>query len=417
MTEPLFFNRQAGLSLTDIVTLTGAVVEEGQPDGLSVGAGVSVENPAAASTSDAVGASQPATRESLIREASTREVSTHEVLSQQQAPGILIRDIATLDRAGPSDIVFFDNLKYASQLPTTQAAACFVGKCGAPGLPNSVIRLRVKDPYRAFVLVARALYEAALYPGSWFASEGISPGAMVHPLARLEAGVIVDPGAVIGPHAEIGSGTIIGPNATIGPHVRVGRDCVIGAGVSLQHSLIGNRVVIHPGCRIGQDGFGYVPGAAGHMKVPQVGRVIIQDMVEIGANTTVDRGAVRDTMIGEGTKIDNLVQIGHNAMIGRHCIIVSQCAIAGSAVLEDGVVLGARAGVNNHATVGAGAQIAGTSVVNGDVPAGARYGGTPAKPVKQWFREVLAVEKLAAREGDGAGAKENAAAHETKDEG
>lgn len=417
MTEPLFFNRQAGLSLTDIVTLTGAVVEEGQPDGLSVGAGVSVENPAAASTSDAVGASQPATRESLIREASTREVSTHEVLSQQQAPGILIRDIATLDRAGPSDIVFFDNLKYASQLPTTQAAACFVGKRGAPGLPNSVIRLRAKDPYRAFVLVARALYETSLQPGSWFGGEGVSPGAVIHPLAKLEAGVIVDPGAVIGPHAEIGSGTIIGPNTTIGPHVRIGRDCAIGAGVSLQHSLIGNRVVIHPGCRIGQDGFGYVPGAAGHMKVPQVGRVIIQDMVEIGANTTVDRGAVRDTMIGEGTKIDNLVQIGHNAMIGRHCIIVSQCAIAGSAVLEDGVVLGARAGVNNHATVGAGAQIAGTSVVNGDVPAGARYGGTPAKPVKQWFREVLAVEKLAAREGDGAGAKENAAAHETKDEG
>lgn len=408
MTGPLFFNRRAGLSLTEIVTLTGAVVEDGQSiTGASVAAAAAAGVPAATSTSaPAAAVSAAPTREALTRESPIRETPIHD---------ILIGDIATLDRAGPSDIVFFDNLKYASQLPMTQAAACFIGKRGAPGLPASVIRLRAKDPYRAFVLVARALYEASLQPGSWFGGEGIAPGAMVHPLARLETGVIVDPGAVIGPHAEIGSGTVIGPNATIGPSVRIGRDCAIGAGVSLQHSLIGNRVVIHPGCRIGQDGFGYVPGAAGHMKVPQIGRVIIQDMVEIGANTTIDRGAVRDTMIGEGTKIDNLVQIGHNAMIGRHCIIVSQCAVAGSAVLEDGVVLGARAGVNNHAIVGAGAQIAGTSVVNGDVPAGARYGGTPAKPVKQWFREVLAVEKLAAREGEGAGAKHEAAARETKD--
>ena len=164
------------------------------------------------------------------------------------------------------------------------------------------------------------------------------------------------------------------------------------------HALIGDRVIIHPG----------VPHRPGrlrlrdgrrraHAKVPQIGRVIIQDDVEIGAGTTIDRGATRDTVIGEGTKIDNLVQIGHNVTIGRHCVLVAQTGISGSAMLEDFVVLGARVGVNNHVTIGEGAQIAATSNVHGDVPPGARWGGTPAKPAKQWFREMKTLERLAAR--------------------
>jgi UDP-3-O-[3-hydroxymyristoyl] glucosamine N-acyltransferase len=163
------------------------------------------------------------------------------------------------------------------------------------------------------------------------------------------------------------------------------------------HALIGDRVIVHPGCRLGQDGFGYAMGRDGHTKVPQVGRVIVQDNVEIGAGSTIDRGANRDTVIGEGTKIDNLVQIGHNVTIGRHCVLVAQAGISGSVTLEDFVVLGARVGVNNHVIIGEGAQIAATSIVHGDVPPGARWGGTPAKPAKQWFREMRTLERLAAR--------------------
>ena len=308
-----------------------------------------------------------------------------------------IANVASLDRAAPSDLTFLDNRNFAAAAAATRAGACLTTAALAKELPGHTVTLVVRQPYRAFVQVARALFPQALRPSSLYEAGEVAD-AHVHPTARLEDGVTVDPGAVIGPDAEIGTGTVIAANAVIGPGVRIGRDCAIGAGATLTDTLVGDRVIIHPGCKIGQDGFGFVMGATGHLKVPQIGRVIIQDDVEIGAGSTIDRGAIRDTVIGEGTKIDNLVQVGHNVSIGRHCVLVAQTGISGSSTLEDFVVLGARVGLNNNVTIGEGAHIAATSIVHGDVPPGARWGGMPAKPVKQWFREMMILGQLARRE-------------------
>jgi UDP-3-O-[3-hydroxymyristoyl] glucosamine N-acyltransferase len=340
MTEPTFFKRSAGLTVGDIAALTGAMPREGA---------------------------------SLERR---------------------ITDVAPVDRAGPSDLIFFDKVKFAAELATTQAHVCLTSERLSAHVPARIAALHCKEPYGAFVMVARALFPGSVRPSSLFEASGIAAGAHVHPSARLENGVTIDPGVVIGPRAEIGARTVIAAGAIIGPGVCIGRDCSIGAGAAIVHAMLGDRVIVHSGARIGSDGYGFVPGSKGLQKIPQVGRVIIQDDVEIGTNTTIDRGSIRDTVIGEGSKIDNLVQIGHNVTIGRHCILAGQVGISGSVTLEDYAVLGGKVGIADHVTIGEGASVTAGSGVMHDIGAGERWGGYPATTAREWMRGVALLRRL-----------------------
>ena len=302
----------------------------------------------------------------------------------------LVHDVAGLDGAGPLQLSFFVGAAAAEQFARTRAGFCFVTKDEKRTAPEGCIVLPCASVQHAFAAVAQLFYpESAL--ARWDQTEA------VHPTARLGAGVVLGPGVAVGPGVEIGANTRIGPNSAIARGVAIGRDCEIGSNVSISHAYLGDAVLILPGAQIGGPGFGFASSPKGHVKIPQLGRVILQDRVEIGSCTALDRGALGDTVVGEGSKIDNLVQIGHNTKIGRHTVIVGHVGISGSCELGDFVVVGGQVGIADHAHIGDGARLAGRTGVVGDLPGGQDYGGMPAKPIREWARELAAVSMLAKR--------------------
>lgn len=312
----------------------------------------------------------------------------------------IVRSVSPVGRAKAGDLCYILSRKMRAELDTSEATAILCDRALVSLVPAHIAVLVSARPHTAFAMAGELLHPSAMRPEAMTSTSGIAPGAYVDPAARLEPDVTVEPMAVIGKDAEIGEGSHIAAGAVIGAGVRIGRNCTIAAGATVQYALIGNNVIIHPGARIGQDGFGYAPGPRpGMIKIVQIGRVIIQDNVEIGANTTIDRGTMDDTVIGEGTKIDNLVQIGHNVRIGRHCGIVSKVGIAGSTKIGDGVMIGGASAINGHINIGDGVQIAAFSGVVGSIPPGEKYGGIPARPMRDFLRDVAEIAmRASARE-------------------
>ncbi len=303
-------------------------------------------------------------------------------------------DIAPLESATAETVSFLDNPKYVSAFSNSKAGACFVSQRHLSRAPQQMILLLTETPYAAYALVAQLFYpEIAPTPS-------LSPQAFIDPTARIGQGCRIEAGAHIGAYAVIGEHCHIGVNSVVGDHVILGNHCDIGPLSSISHSIISNHVRIHRGVHIGQDGFGYAPSAQGVLKVPQVGRVLIADYVEIGSGTCIDRGSGADTTIGAHTKIDNLVQIGHNCQIGSYVFIAGQAGIAGSTRIEDGAMVGGQAGSAGHITIGKNAKIAAQSGLMTDVPAGETYGGFPAVPIRQWHRQTTFIKNASVKKAD-----------------
>lgn len=305
-------------------------------------------------------------------------------------PGVAVRGIAPLDRASGEELSFLASPKYVSLLAGSQAGVVLV----TPELSDSPGRARarivVAKPHDALLSLIPRFYRVPK------GSPGVHATAQVGRGARLGAGVRVGPYAVIGDGALIGDRTVIDAHATIGAGVQLGDDCHFYASTTAYSgTVVGKRVIVHAGARIGSDGFGYVYREGRHEKIPHVGRCIVEDDVEIGANTTIDRGSIDDTVIGAGTKIDNLVHIAHNCRIGRLCLIMAQVGIAGSVRVEDGCVLAGQVGISGHHTIGKGATLAAQAGVFGDIPAGQTWSGYPARPHKEALRAQAALFRLA----------------------
>lgn len=307
-------------------------------------------------------------------------------------PTLLIQDVAPLDEATSSCISHFSNAKYADTLADTKASACIMAEQMVERAPSHLALLITKYPHRSFALIANAFY-----PKEKREAE-VAPTAIIHPTAKLGKGVVIGPMAVIGAHVELGDYVEVGPLAVIGEAVVIEENTVIGSHVSLSHALVGKHVHIKPGARIGQSGFGFFMDSGdmgGHVPVPQLGRVIIGDYVEIGANTTVDRGSAADTVIGLGTRIDNLVQVGHNVHFGKGCVMVAQSGIAGSTKFGDYVAAGGQAGFADNLKIGSGARIGAQCGIMRNVEPREVLAGSPAMPLKEHYRQVAVLKRLA----------------------
>jgi UDP-3-O-[3-hydroxymyristoyl] glucosamine N-acyltransferase len=315
-------------------------------------------------------------------------------------PSRSIKDVATLEDATADQVTFLDNPRYGAQAGQTRAAACLVRPADEGLLPDAVARLITDQPYRSFAAIATRFHPSAAAPSADHPPEAaLAPGAQIAATAEVADGCRIAAGAVIEAGAKIGPRCRIEANAVIAAGVRLGADCIIGPGATLSHCRLGSRVVIHAGARIGQDGFGFALGAKGALKVPQVGRVLIDDDVEIGANSTIDRGSSGDTVIGRGCKIDNLVMIAHNVRLGPHCVVVAQCGISGSTQIGAGSVLAAQVGITGHLILGPEVRLAARSAVIKDLPGHDTYGGAPAIPIRQWRRQMAAISRLSRKRG------------------
>lgn len=318
---------------------------------------------------------------------------TGAILADAGKADLSIASVAPLEHARPDQISYFADRRYAADLASTRAAALFVAPAMADRVPERLISLITPEPQVAYAAATARLHRARAMP----------PGPTIHPTATLEEDVVIGAGAVVGPGASIGRGSRIGAGAVIGVGVAIGRDCQVGPNAVIGFSLVGDRVRILAGAVIGEAGFGVAGGRGGAIDVPQLGRVILQDGVTVGANSCIDRGAYDDTVIGENTKIDNLVQVGHNVRIGRSCVLAAHTGISGSTTIGDGVRFGGRAGIADHLNIGDGAQVMAASGLMHDIPAGETWGGIPAVPGRQWFRQVAWLNKISQGRGQGGG--------------